>query len=367
MRVLFLTRYASNGASSRYRSFQYFPLLEQAGIECQVKPLFDELYLIHLYQFGRAHVGDIFRAFLRRLAVLLTVRSYELVVIEYELIPYFPAILERWLCWLGVSYLVDYDDAIFHRYDAHRNKLVRIFLGQKIAGVIRGASVVTAGNYYVANYARRSGASRVEIIPTVIDLQRYPLLPTKSSAGMPFVIGWIGSPTTAKYLQDIAPALAEVCAGGRGVVRLIGSGKVNLPDVPVEVVPWDESTELAELQKFDIGIMPLLDEPWERGKCGFKLIQYMACGLPVVASPVGENCQIVEHGVNGFLAGTPEQWEQALLTLLTDTNLRHRFGQTGRLKVEKHYCIQVTGPKVSALLAASVSMGRIKRKDNSTV
>jgi glycosyltransferase involved in cell wall biosynthesis len=350
MKLLFLTRYASNGASSRYRSFQYFPFLEQAGFECQVEPFFDEAYLIHRYQSGSAHVGDVFRAFLRRLAVLLTVRSYELVVIEYELIPYFPAILERWLFLLGVSYLVDYDDAIFHRYDAHRIKLVRFFLGQKIAGVIRKASVVTAGNNYLANYARRSGASRVEIIPTVIDLQRYPLLPAMSYAGMPIVIGWIGSPTTAKYLKDIAPVLAEVCAGGRGVVRLIGSGKVILPDVPVFVVPWDESTEVTELQKFDIGIMPLPDEPWERGKCGFKLIQYMACGLPIVGSPVGVNCEIIDQGVNGYLAATHTEWVMALNALLTDAELRQRMGSAGRKQVELVYSLQVTGPKLAELI-----------------
>jgi glycosyltransferase involved in cell wall biosynthesis len=350
MRLLFLTRYAWNGASSRYRSFQYFPFLEQAGFECHVEPLFDEAYLIHRYQSGSAHVGDIFRGFLRRLAVLLTVRSYELVVIEYELIPYFPAILERWLYWLGVRYLVDYDDAIFHRYDTHQSKLVRIFIGQKIAGVIRRASVVTAGNQYIANYALRSGASRVEIIPTVINLQRYPLFLKKSFAGKPIVIGWIGSPTTAKYLNDITHVLAEVCAGGRGVVRLIGSGKVNMPDVPVEVVPWDESTEVAELQKFDIGIMPLQDKPWERGKCGFKLIQYMACGLPVVGSPVGVNCDIINQGLNGYLAVTHTEWVVALNTLLADAALRRQMGSAGRKLVEQNYSLQLTGPKLVKLI-----------------
>jgi glycosyltransferase involved in cell wall biosynthesis len=121
----------------------------------------------------------------------------------------------------------------------------------------------------------------------------------------------------------------------------------------MESIAWSEQTEVQSIANFDIGIMPLLDEPFARGKCGYKLIQYMACGLPVVASPVGVNSQIVEHGVNGFLADTPEQWEHALQTLLTDASLRQRMGQAGRAKVEREFCIQVTGPRLAALLVAA--------------
>jgi hypothetical protein len=125
-------------------------------------------------------------------------------------------------------------------------------------------------------------------------------------------------------------------------------------------IPWTEQTEAASIASFDIGIMPLLDGAFERGKCGYKLIQYMACGLPVVASPVGVNRQIVEHGVNGFLAETPEQWEQALQTLLADAGLRQRMGQAGRLKVEQHYCIQANVSWLAKLLndSAKCHQGR---------
>ena len=127
--------------------------------------------------------------------------------------------------------------------------------------------------------------------------------------------------------------------------------------LPMESVPWTEQTEVASVASFDIGIMPLVDESFERGKCGYKLIQYMACGLPVVASPVGVNRQIVEHGVNGFLAETPAQWEQALHTLLADAGLRQRMGSAGRRKVEAQYCLQVTGPKLASLLKTA-AMGK---------
>lgn len=356
-KVLFLTKYARNGASSRYRTFQYLPWFKQAGIQCHVMPLFDEAYLIHRYESGRGHVGDVLRAFLHRLAALAAARRYDLVVIEYELLPYFPALPERLLDWLGVPYVVDYDDALFHQYDQHSKWWVRRLLGKKIARVMRGARLVTAGNAYLADYARRAGAERIEIIPTVIDLQRYP----RASAARPpneiFTIGWIGSPSTSNYLRAVAPALAEACAGRKARVRLIGSGPVDLPGVPVDVLPWNENTEVDMLHQFDVGIMPLPDEPWARGKCGFKLIQYMACGLPVVASPVGVNAEIVEHGVNGFLADTRDQWVESLKTLLLDSELRQRMGQASRQKVEERYSLQVTGPRLAELLKSAAMTG----------
>jgi glycosyltransferase involved in cell wall biosynthesis len=348
--VLYLTKYARNGASSRYRSFQYLPLLEQAGIHCQVMPLFDEAYLIHRYQFGHGHVRDVLRAFLRRLKALITARRFDLVVLEKEIFPYFPALPERWLNWLGVPYVVDYDDALFHQYDLHRYWWVRRLLGQKISRVMRGSCLVTAGNTYLADYARRAGARRVEIIPTVVDLDRYPRTFNTHRPNATFTIGWIGTPYTAKYLQSIAPALAKVCAGGKGRVHLIGAGPIDLPGIPVEVLQWDDATEVDTLRQFDVGIMPIPDEPYERGKCGFKLIQYMACGLPVVASPVGVNSDIVEHGGNGFLARTNEEWAQALSALLTDESLRQRMGKAGRKKVEEGYSLQATGPKLAELI-----------------
>ena len=161
-----------------------------------------------------------------------------------------------------------------------------------------------------------------------------------------FTIGWIGSPSTARYLRDIAPALAQVCWDGRARVRLVGSGPVDLPGVPVDVVAWREETEVDEIRGFDAGIMPLPDEPWARGKCGFKLIQYMACGLPVVASPVGVNAEIVEDGGNGFLARDAGEWVAALARLMGDAALGGRLGKAGRRKVEARYCLQVTGARV---------------------
>lgn len=346
---VFFPKYTRAGASSRYRSFQYLPALDAAGLRFTASPLLDDAYLAHKYAHGRVRIGDVLCAFARRLWAVLAVPRAAVVVIEYELLPWFPVVLERWLAWRGCRLVVDYDDALFHQYDAHPNPWVRRLLGRKIATVMRLAHTVVAGNAYLADYARRAGAPRVAVIPTVIDLARYSAKDAASASGV-FTIGWIGSPSTARYLRDIAPALARVCRDGRARVRLVGSGPVDLPGVPVEVVAWREETEVDAIRGFDVGIMPLPDEPWARGKCGLKLIQYMACGLPVVASPVGVNAEMVEAGSNGFLALTPEEWVTALHKLALDRDLRRAMGLAGREKVEKKYCLQLTGPSLVALL-----------------
>ncbi len=348
MNVTFFTKYTNAGASSRYRSFQYLPALEWAGIQGAVSQLFDDAYLAHKYAHGHARVVDVVRALGRRLWAVLTVPRAATVVIEYELLPWFPAVIERWLAWRGCRMVVDYDDALFHQYDTHPNPWVRRLLGHKIATVMRLAHTVIAGNDYLAGYARRAGAQRVVVVPTVIELSRYPLRETRCDAPTStpaFTIGWIGSPSTARYLHLIAPALAAVCLGGRARVRLVGSGPIDLPGVPVDIVPWQEETEVEEVRRFDVGIMPLPDEPWTRGKCGLKLIQYMACGLPVVASPVGVNVEIVDEDVNGHLASTQEEWVQALTQLQADLVARQRMGAAGRQRVEQRYCLQVTAPR----------------------
>jgi len=347
--AIFLTKYSRSAASSRYRTYQYLPWLEKEGIHCEVSPLFDDAYLANKYRNGRGSKLDLLRALLRRLGMIPRAYRYNLVVIEYELLPYFPALFERLLGWMGCRYIVDYDDALFHQYDQHHNPLLRKLLGKKIATVMRLAETVVVGNSYLADYAGQAGSKRVEIIPTVIDLDRYPVA-AEANIDDIYTIGWIGSPTSAKYLQAIAPALAEVCRNNSACVRLIGSGPVDLPGVDVELLPWSEEKEVELMRTFDVGIMPLPDEPWAQGKCGFKLIQYMAAGIPVVATPVGVNAEIVEQSVNGFHATDHLSWMHALNALRDDHEHRLCMGRSGREKIESHYCLQVTESRLVSLL-----------------
>jgi glycosyltransferase involved in cell wall biosynthesis len=345
MKILFLTRYDSKGASSRYRFLQYIPYLETAGFECIVSPLFDNKYLNKLYNCKQNTFVSIFVYMMRRLSVLVTTKQFDLVVLEKEVIPFAPAFLERLLNIINIPYVVDYDDAIFHQYDCHTNPIVRTILRKKIAVVMRNARLVIAGNNYIAKYAQQAGAKQVEVIPTVIDINKYSQI-RESKKNDVFRIVWIGSPSTYQHVEAILPALAKI---SNSKLLLIGAGKRKFNESWIEVRSWSEVSEIKDIQSADVGIMPLPDTPWARGKCGFKLIQYMACGLPVVASPVGVNADIVEHGKNGFLASSTEDWVRFLTNLRNDKVLRTSMGSDGRKKVETDYCLQVTAPRLVEL------------------
>lgn len=347
--VLLLSRYASRGASSRVRMYQYLPGLAAAGLAVTPAPLLAGDDLGHRQAAGGYRWGSLWTAARRRLRDLATRRRYDVLWIEYELLPYVPAFLERLLLRGGPPRVVEYDDAVFHRYDRHRSALVRRVLGRKIDRLMREAAVVVAGNPYLADRARAAGARDVAIIPSVVDLDRYPVAPPP--AAQPPVIGWIGSPSTAVALDAVAPALARVCANGRARVVLVGvtPGLRTWP-FPCEERPWIDGGEAAEIARFDVGIMPLTDDPWSRGKCGFKLVQYLACGRPAVASPVGVNPAIVLDGETGLLATTEDEWVAALDRLLGDAALRARLGSAGRAHVEAHYALQRTMPLVADVL-----------------
>jgi glycosyltransferase involved in cell wall biosynthesis len=351
MNVLLLSRYGNLGASSRIRSYQYLPYLRERGIEVTLAPLLPDDYLRDLYAGEKPGIISILAAYLRRIGALIRRKKFDLLWIEYELFPWLPGWLESLALSKATPYLVDYDDAIFHRYDQHPNPLVRRMLGHKIDAVMRHAATVVVGNDYLRDHAIKTGAQQVEILPTSIDLARYPSpTPARTEA---FTIGWIGSPATTRYLHRVHEALAEVGVHEQVRIVLVGASEPGWPDVPHTIHSWSENTEVDEISCFDVGIMPLENSPWERGKCGYKLIQYMACGKPVIASPVGINTRIVEPGINGYLAETKQDWVQALTTLMTDAGLRQRMGAAGRAKVERDYTIQVNAPRLANLLRAA--------------
>lgn len=341
------------GASSRVRFYQYLPYFESRGFKITVAPFFDDDYITSLYSNSkRVSLFRIAAWYLRRIRFLLSARQYDLLWVEKELLPWVPAWIEGSLLSRRTKIVVDYDDAVFHRYDRHSRFFVRALLRYKIDEVMRKADLVIAGNEYIAQRAQKAGAAHVEIIPTVVDLEHYSC--SSSEHDGPLVVGWIGTPGTSHYLRIIAKALSKIVERRIGTVVAIGAGSNPVPGVPVQVIPWREETEVDEIQRIDVGIMPLPDLSWERGKCGYKLIQYMACGKPVVASPIGVNAKIIDQGVNGFLADTEKEWIEALEALYQDPLLRQRMGSEGRKRVEALYSLQVTAPKLEALLNSTV-------------
>lgn len=327
---------------------QYLPSLANAGLSVQVQSLFDDAYLTTLYGKRKRNPFQIIALYLKRLICLSLIRQVDVIWLEYELFPYLPAWFERWLVSRGIALVVDYDDAVFHNYDLSDNKLVRNLLSHKIDDVMRMASVVIAGNSYLENRAKQAGAKYTCVVPTVVDLLRYPSVSTKRPDSL-LTVGWIGSPATQSYLKAIAPVLSEVLKRYNARLILIGATpelESDLPGCDLTFCQWSEASEVADIQRFDIGIMPLPDGPWERGKCGYKLVQYMACGIPVIASAVGANVEIVEACGSGYLAASADDWACALTSLLTDERLRQQFGAAGRLAVEQRFSLQAQVPEL---------------------
>jgi glycosyltransferase involved in cell wall biosynthesis len=345
-----MTRYSRLGASSRVRMLQFLPPLEAAGFRVTVSPFFDDEYLRALYSQGARRRREIAAAYLRRSLALLSGRRYDLIWVEKELFPFLPGPFEAWLGRGGVPYVVDYDDATFHTYDLHPSGLVRRALGNKLRPLVSGARMITVGNSYLADYAKRAGARNVQVVPTVVDISRYRV--AEDPEPKEIRIGWIGSPSTAVLLSLVREPLERLARELPLRLVTIGAGCLPDIDVPKEEHTWSEESEVPLLAGIQVGIMPLQDEPWQRGKCGYKLIQYMACGKPVVASPVGINTDIVTEGV-GYLAGDGAQWYAALRELAEDAALRSRLGRAGRLAVEERYSLQAVAPRLAALLKAA--------------
>lgn len=351
MKILFLTRFGVQGASSRIRIVQYFPGFELTAIESVVSPLFDDAMLLQKYQLGGYGLLKLLAAYWRRVCALMGVHQFDLVWIEKEALPWFPAWFERWLL-RHVPYVLDFDDAIFHNYDLHRSAWVRRVYGWRIDRLMKDARLVIAGNRYLADRAVAAGARWIEVIPTVVDLARYAPKQIYSIAIKPRIV-WIGSPSTVQYLLELAEPLGVLAKRQPFTLRVIGGGAITMLGVDVESLPWSADTEAAVIAECDVGIMPLRDTPWEQGKCAYKLIQYMACGLPTVASPIGANRDVVIEGETGFFADTTYAWVEKMEWLLGDAALRQRLGQAGRARVEAEYCLQQPAPRLVRLLTAA--------------
>jgi glycosyltransferase involved in cell wall biosynthesis len=347
MRIVAFTRYGPRAASTRQRFVQYFPALHDAGFCIEHHALLGDDYVASLSSGEPYPKRKVANAYAKRLAQLPRARRADLVWIYAELLPYAPALIER-LATAGKAVVYDFDDAFFHSREGSGNALVRSLFGDKYARLIAHADACVCGNTYLLDYAVRYCANSV-VIPTVVDTSRYTPAPTE--AARPLTIGWIGSPSTWTNVRPLLPALRDLASSHGMRVRAVGAGRSAEADrfPGLELVDWSESTEIAEVQSMDIGIMPLLDLPFQRGKSGYKLIQYMACGLPVVASPIGVNAEIVKDGINGFLASSEGEWRAALESLAESARLREALGAEGREQVVRYFSLASKAPMLVEL------------------
>ncbi len=353
-RLLCLTKYPESGSSSRYRFLQFREALEREGWEVGFQSLLGPDYIPRFNAgqgMGPWHLmGD----YARRLGNLVA-GGWDLLWIEKELFPFLPAWLERLLLARRVPWVLDYDDATFHVYDGHPSALVRKVLGRKIDRLMGAATGVVVGNEYLAARARRAGAKRVLVLPTLVDAARHPALTPEGPKD--FVIGWIGSPSTQVYLQEVQGLLAELCREPGVRVKVVGTrDDFALPDVPLERHPWTQATEVPLLRSCSVGIMPLpKDNPFVLGKCGLKIIQYMACHLPAVATNLGANREIIVEGVTGWLADGPEDWLRALRGLRTRPDMARAQGEAGYTRFLERFSLQGRSGELCGFLKDSLS------------
>jgi glycosyltransferase involved in cell wall biosynthesis len=351
MRVLFLTTNTAQAAYVRYRVLQYFPALETVGIFCTHASLFDPGLDAIVYRPGNAleKMRSLLQATVMRIADVLRAHRFDLVFIAREAYLLGPPVLEALLRTLRCPYVFDIDDAVWEPYDSPTyGGLARyVKCAWKTRSVIRGARSVLAGNSYVAEYARRHN-EHVHVVPTVVDTRVYR---PRSGVSVTPTLGWIGSHSTFEYLRSLLPALSRLARQVRFRLRIVGAEhELSSPEFECENVRWTLEREIEEVRSFDIGLFPVIDNRWSKGKSGFKAIQYGAVGIPTVASPIGENGQIVVDRETGILAETTDDWLEALVTLCTQPAERLRMGRAARARIEQDFSLAVWAPRVLKIL-----------------
>lgn len=341
--ILFLPKYSRKGASSRYRCYNYLPFLSKHGISADVSPLFGDFYLEQLYK-KRATLAKLLAIYyvLKRILYLSFAKGrYDHVIIEAELFPHFPLKIDRFFLKRMKSFSLDFDDNISANYTNTPNQ-------DKIPEMIRLSNFTTVGNHWYMEHFE----GKLVYLPTVINLEDYPVF--RSDANATPIIVWIGSPSTQKYLKILEPVLVELSAQYNFILRIIGGDVALDAKIKTEYVKWEASSENINLATSDIGIMPLEKTYWEMGKCGFKLIQYMASGLPVVATDLPANREIVEEDVSGYIANDLDVWKRGLETLLNKPDERKIMGSKGRKIIEDRYSYQVWGEKYANIIKSGI-------------
>jgi glycosyltransferase involved in cell wall biosynthesis len=349
IRVLAMTPYPQGRVpGQRFRIEQWAPLLRAEGIDVVFSPFISPKAMDVLYQPGHKgqKIGATLRGYLKRSTEALRRRPPDVVFVYREAALLGPPILES-LLGRRTPLILDFDDAIYLGDTSIANGWSRVLkMKGKTEAICRVARHVTVGNEFLACFARRH-ARGVTVVPTTIDTDLYEVR-SRHENPRP-VVGWSGSATTLPYLATLAPALQRLSERQDFELHAIG-GETQVEGVPVYCKPWRPDTEVEDLRAFDVGLMPLSDDDWSRGKCGLKALQYMALGIPPVVSPVGVNTSIVRDGINGFHARTEEEWVDRIALLLSDESLRRRMGTEARRTVEQSYSHRVHVPRIAQVL-----------------
>lgn len=357
MRVLALASYPVESAATRFRIDQLRPALAQRGIDVDLSPFLDERSYRALYDRRRvpATAGGVIRGLARRVRDICSVRRYDAVLVQREVMLAGPPVCEALVTGAAhMPMVLDLDDATWVGYDSPTYGRVARWAKRpaKTLTLIDRASVVTCGAPAIVDFVERRGAV-ARLIPPAVDTDQY--RPRERSDGQ-LVVGWIGTHSTWPYLAPLIPLLRSLHSDVAFSLRLVGAGGPDLDRgrLPIDNLGWSLMREPEDFASLDVGLYPMPDDAWARGKSGLKSVQYLACGVPFVASPVGGAAQIGEPGITHLHATTPEQWRTCLHRLLTDDSLRERMGQAGRAHALAHHTVEHAADAMAEALAEAV-------------
>jgi glycosyltransferase involved in cell wall biosynthesis len=352
MKVMFVVPYPTEAPSNRLRVEQYFPYLRKHGVKTKLRPFMSSSFYRTRYRPGalpRKTLSLVWSTF-NRLLDIRRAALVDVIVVHREAFPFGGAFFEWAMARLGASIVFDFDDAIYLHSSGEGNPLMRFLKRpEKTARIIALSQAVIAGNDTLKNYASRYN-DNITVIPTPVDTDHFRPAPRKTDLDR-VVVGWIGSNTTAPYLKMIEPALQDLSWRYPQLeLRIVGGSYQPSGLGQVSLRRWGLESELRELHGFDVGIMPMPDTEWTRGKCGFKALLYMSVGLPSVCSPVGVTTDIIQDGSNGFLATSTDQWIDKLSRLIEDADLRRRVGLASRQSVEEKFSLRTHAPRLLEVL-----------------
>ncbi len=341
-RILFVCLHRPDRSpSQRFRFEQYLPYLNESGFECKFSFLLDQEKDKVFYSRGKylSKAGILVNAILKRWQEVRTATAYDIVFVQRECFMLGTSFFEKRFA-KKTKLVFDFDDSIWLQNVSEGNKALGFLKNaDKTKEIIKAAKLVIAGNQYLADYARQFNL-RTVIIPTTIDTDLY--VPRAKHPAQAVSIGWSGSFSTIQHFEFRINALKRITEkfGDRVTFKVIGDGRYYNEDLKVKGLPWKKETEITDLQEMDIGIMPLPNDEWAKGKCGLKGLQYMSLGIATVMSPVGVNTEIIKDNFNGFLADSEDEWFEKLSHLVESFELRKRLGEEGRRTVEEKYSVK---------------------------
>lgn len=347
MRALFIEPYPTEGPSSRYRVEQYVPYLEEEGIRCIVRPFMSSGFYKIIYKKGFYLQKILFflQSSVRRFFDLFTAVNCDIIFIHLEAFPFGPPLFEWIVYLLGKKIIYDLDDAIYMGITSPNNAFLKYLkYSSKVKEIVKISKHIITCNAYLADYAGRDNKN-VTVIHTSVDTEKF--VPCRKDGTNGITIGWIGSHSTTRYLEELKDVFYELGRRRSFILKIVGAAEhdIKIPNIKVVNIEWSLKDEIEQFQSLDIGVYPLPDNKWVLGKTGFKTIQYMSVGVPCVVSNLGTNKNIVQDGINGYLADTKEEWIEKISRLIEDADMRKKIGLAGRKTVEEKYSVKACKDK----------------------